>query len=292
MFAKTLLLLLLFPYLISTKPIELTDKTWKNMLNGEWMVEFYATWCGACKHFKPIWDEFSNAMSPKKLKVAAVDIDQYPSLSGRFRVSTLPTIYHVRDGAFRLYDGERSLHALDNYIANKEWRKTEPIPSHSAPDSILMSLNSIAFDLSNVLKNTYTLMHEQYGWPTWVIYAILGIGIVALGAFIGFLSVVFVDCCMAIFSKIFRSAAKKDKKELVEIDAEKLLKSKEQKNTTAISSTAQETKVENQEKSASELDESDGSGNDSNTSDVVQEKDEQVEQTTTDQTLRQRRLEK
>ncbi|CAF3600137.1 unnamed protein product [Rotaria sp. Silwood1] len=97
---------------------------------------------------------------------------------------------------------------------------------------------------------------------------------------------------MAIFSKIFRSAAKKDKKELVEIDAEKLLKSKEQKNTTAISSTAQETKVENQEKSASELDESDGSGNDSNTSDVVQEKDEQVEQTTTDQTLRQRRLEK
>ncbi|CAF2603852.1 unnamed protein product [Rotaria sp. Silwood2] len=289
MLAKTFLLLLLLPYVISTQPIELTDKTWKNMVTGEWMVEFYATWCSACQHFKPIWSDFSNAVSSKNVKVAAVDIEQYPSLSGRFHVSSLPTIYYVRDGAFRVYDGERSLNALKNYIAHEDWKKTEPMSPYSAPDSFLMSLNSVAFDLSEILRSAYTLLHEQYGWPTWLIYILLGIAIILVGALIGFVTVVIVDSVMAVISKIFSRADGKNKKGLVEIDAEKLLKSKKQENSTDTSPTAQQTK---DEKESSESDESDGSDDKLNTSDVVQEKDEQEEQTTTDQTVRQRRLEK
>ena len=33
------LLLLLLPTLILTEPLNLTDKTWKDMLCGQWMVE-------------------------------------------------------------------------------------------------------------------------------------------------------------------------------------------------------------------------------------------------------------
>jgi thioredoxin-like negative regulator of GroEL len=32
-------------------------------------------------------------MIPKNIKVAAIDVDQYPSLSGRFGISALPTVY-------------------------------------------------------------------------------------------------------------------------------------------------------------------------------------------------------
>jgi thioredoxin-like negative regulator of GroEL len=32
-------------------------------------------------------------MSSKNVKVAAVDVDKYPALSNRFRISALPTIY-------------------------------------------------------------------------------------------------------------------------------------------------------------------------------------------------------
>jgi len=36
---KLLLPLLFLTHLISSEPIALTDRTWSQMLNGEWMVE-------------------------------------------------------------------------------------------------------------------------------------------------------------------------------------------------------------------------------------------------------------
>ena len=53
----------------------------------------YAPWCPACQNFEATWKDFSKAMVTKEVKVAAIDINDYPSLSGRFRISVLPTIY-------------------------------------------------------------------------------------------------------------------------------------------------------------------------------------------------------
>ncbi len=53
----------------------------------------YTTWCGACQKFKPVWNDFSIAMSFKNIKVAAIDVDRNPSVSGRFRITALPTVY-------------------------------------------------------------------------------------------------------------------------------------------------------------------------------------------------------
>ncbi len=53
----------------------------------------HAPWCPSCQHFEPIWSDFAKAMISKEIKVAAIDINEYPSLSGRFRISVLPTIY-------------------------------------------------------------------------------------------------------------------------------------------------------------------------------------------------------
>ena len=53
----------------------------------------YAPWCPACQNFKSVWNDFSKAMKAKKIEVAAIDVDGSPSLSGRFRIAALPTIY-------------------------------------------------------------------------------------------------------------------------------------------------------------------------------------------------------
>lgn len=39
------LLILILPALISSEPISLTDKTWKDMLCGQWMVELLVEIC-------------------------------------------------------------------------------------------------------------------------------------------------------------------------------------------------------------------------------------------------------
>ncbi len=57
------------------------------------LIYSYAPWCPACKQFTSIWNDFSKAMEAKNVKVAAIDVQQYPSLSGRFGISALPTVY-------------------------------------------------------------------------------------------------------------------------------------------------------------------------------------------------------
>ncbi|CAM4826834.1 unnamed protein product [Rotaria magnacalcarata] len=268
MLDKTLLLLLLLPCLISTQPVDLTDKTWREMLTGQWMVEFYAPWCPACQQFKQIWSDFSNAMSSRNVKVGAVDVDKYQSLSGRFRISSLPTILHVRDGVFHHYDGERSLRGLKNYIDKEEWLKSGPMSSSFAPDSLAMSLITYVFDLSLLIKNAYSILLDQYGWPAWLIYTVFGIGVISLGIVIGFISLMITDYSIAAWYKIYYTLFRKTKKDK-----------------------SDEEHLENTEQNPIDEDKSDTTEEELNTPDDVEGAiDEDIDQPTTiDQTVRQRR---
>ena len=48
---------------------------------------FTATWCGPCKAFKPIILELIS----EGYNITIVDVDQEQSLSGQYRVSSVPT---------------------------------------------------------------------------------------------------------------------------------------------------------------------------------------------------------
>ena len=55
------------------------------------IVEFYAPWCGHCKHLTPEWKKAAKALKGIA-KVAAVDADKHASLGSKFGVSGFPTI--------------------------------------------------------------------------------------------------------------------------------------------------------------------------------------------------------
>ncbi|XP_055916935.1 thioredoxin-related transmembrane protein 1 [Eupeodes corollae] len=173
--------------------IELNENNWKLMLKGEWMVEFFAPWCPACKSLSPIWNRFANSADQIGLKVAHVDVTKSPSLSGRFLVTALPTIYHIKDGEFRQYRGSRDGDAFMFYVKQKEWQKSEPISSWKNPDSIHMSILSYFFKLSHLLKDFNTSLQEEYGLPTWGSYAMLAAATIIVGAALGLLLVCIVD---------------------------------------------------------------------------------------------------
>ncbi|CAF2356915.1 unnamed protein product [Rotaria sp. Silwood2] len=309
------LLIFILPNLITSEPLALTDKTWKDMLCGQWMVEFYAPWCPSCQHFTHTWHEFSKAMISKEIKVAAMDINEYPSLSGRFRISVLPTIYYVRDGVFRQYKGERSLERLKNYIEFEEWRRTEPVSSYWAPDSILMSILSSIFDISVLVKNAYTLLQDQYGWPAWLIYIFFTVAVIVIGLILGFGVLMIIDYCVTGTVKDDLNNIPDDSRDVEDFDendSPKLLKSKKQKKPTVslpihiTSSTPQRsTAIKNRsspvieiqddealldEVLASHQDDNDDS-EEVNVSDVAPgTDDEEQTTTTTNASLRQRRI--
>ncbi len=61
------------------------------------LVDFYATWCGPCKHMSPIVDEVAGQFAGKA-KVFKVDVDQNPMLSQALGIESIPTLVVFKDG--------------------------------------------------------------------------------------------------------------------------------------------------------------------------------------------------
>ena len=54
------------------------------------VIDFWASWCGPCKMFSPIVDEFAQE-NVGKVKVGKINIDEQPDLAAQFRVMSIPT---------------------------------------------------------------------------------------------------------------------------------------------------------------------------------------------------------
>ncbi|ALC40884.1 CG5554 [Drosophila busckii] len=163
------------------------------MLNGEWMIEFFAPWCPACKNLAPTWERYARTAKDVNVNVAKIDVTTSPSLSGRFFVTALPTIYHVKDGEFRQYRGARDAEALLYFLKKQSWKSIQPLSAWKKPDTIHMSLLSYFFKLSHTLKDFNARLQEEYGLPTWGSYALFAIATIFVGAALGLLLVCLVD---------------------------------------------------------------------------------------------------
>ncbi|XP_051251226.1 thioredoxin-related transmembrane protein 1 [Dicentrarchus labrax] len=172
---------------------EVTDENWEEILSGEWMIEFYAPWCPACQQLQPAWKEFADWGEDMGLNIAKVDVTDQPGLSGRFIITSLPTIYHCKDGVFRKYQGARTKDDFLSFVDEQKWKAVEPVSSWLGPSSFLMNSMSALFKLSMFIRRCHNYMTEQLGIPVWGSYVIFGLATLFSGLALGLLLVFIAD---------------------------------------------------------------------------------------------------
>ena len=78
--------------------IALTDQNFDAKISsGVTLVDFWATWCKPCRMQGPIIEEVGKEMIGK-VTVGKVDIDDSPSIAGRFGVENIPTMIIFKNG--------------------------------------------------------------------------------------------------------------------------------------------------------------------------------------------------
>ncbi|CAL9686621.1 unnamed protein product [Knipowitschia caucasica] len=172
---------------------EVTDSNWEEILTGEWMIEFFAPWCPACQQLQSTWKEFADWGDDMGVNIAKVDVTEQPGLSGRFIITSLPTIYHCKDGVFRKYHGARTKDDFLSFIDEQKWKTIEPISSWFGPSSILMNAMSALFKLSMFIRRCHNYMTDELGIPNWGSYVIFGLVTLFSGLALGLLLVFIAD---------------------------------------------------------------------------------------------------
>ena len=61
------------------------------------LVDFWASWCGPCRMFSPIVDQFAQE-NQGKLKVGKVNIDEEQELAAQFGIMSIPTAMLFENG--------------------------------------------------------------------------------------------------------------------------------------------------------------------------------------------------
>jgi len=193
----SLLSIIVLSSVVTSNVIQINDENWKQILKGEWMVKFFAPWCPACRSMVDTWIDFGKWTDDLNIDgVGEVDVTQSPGLSGRFLITSLPTILHVKDGEFRQYTKKREKDSLIDYVEKLEWKQEVVLPSWKHPDSIQMGVVASFFKVSMELRNIHSLMTEQYELPSWSVYVMFATVTILVGALLGLMLVFCIDCVL------------------------------------------------------------------------------------------------
>ncbi len=77
--------------------VELTKDNFDEIVGGNnfVIVDFWATWCGPCQSFGPVFEEISE--KHEDIAFAKVNTEQEQELAAHFQVRSIPTLMIFRD---------------------------------------------------------------------------------------------------------------------------------------------------------------------------------------------------
>jgi len=147
-------------FVVGSRVIELNPEDLWRLDEGEWLVQVYAKWCGFCQQLSPVWDGVANQLF-KKVNVAKIDGSDNLDVSFRFQVNAYPTIFHVKNGSVRIYEGQRQHDDFMKFV-KEGYKSLEPLSFLSSPVSLAGKFYGIVGKLTVHLVKLQEHLQESY----------------------------------------------------------------------------------------------------------------------------------
>lgn len=122
MFVKVLVFACVLTAILASEVVILESSNFEHLTQastgattGDWLVKFYAPWCGHCKKLEPIYDEIAATLKGE-INVAKIDVPANRDLGTRFEIKGFPTLKFLSKGKVYTYKGKRTVDDIIEFV--------------------------------------------------------------------------------------------------------------------------------------------------------------------------------